>query len=182
MWHAELVRPADLRAKYREILRLRRLHGSPDEPDPRAAMARLAQEFPGALREVDALPLDEILARLDALGRVADEGASPAVWMIASARYHALTRGALCAKSWLAGRKDVTDATREAFTREAASLCWGDDAREWTRDLARIAEPPRGRVTDLVFARIAAELAVSEDEARALVFPPRRAHARERQP
>jgi hypothetical protein len=177
VWHAELVRPADLRAKYEEILRLRRLHLSPDEPDPRAAMAKLAQEFPGALREVDALPLDDIVARLAALARVADEGAPPAPWMIASARYHALTRGALCAKSWLAGRKDVTEETRDAFTREAGALCWAADAREWTRDLARVAEPPRGRVTDLVFARIAAELGVTEDVARALVFPPRRARA-----
>ena len=57
----------DLRAKYEEILRLRLLHGTGDEPDPRRAMAALAGRFPGALRELDDLPLPEIRARIEAL-------------------------------------------------------------------------------------------------------------------
>jgi hypothetical protein len=173
----EDVRLAELRTKYEEILRLRLAHGSTDEPDPRAAMAALAREFPGALREIDELPLDELRARIDAI--VATErGAAPLPWMLATARYHALTRGALCAKSWLAGRKEVTGETRAAFAREANALCWADDARAWEGDLAAIASPPRGRVTDLVFARVAAEIGVTEDEARALVLPsrPRKKH------
>lgn len=168
------VRLHDLRTKYEEILRLRVLHGAPGEPDPRRAMAKLAQEFPGALRECDELPLDELRARIDALGEAVAGRAAPLPWMTASLRYHALTRGALCAKSWLAGRKSVTAETRATFAREAGALCWADDARAWEGELEAVANPPRGRVTDLVFARIASELGVPVEEARALVFPSRR--------
>ncbi len=168
----EIVRFSELRAKYEEILRLRLLHGTAGEPDPRAAMAKLAGEFPGALREIDELSLDELRARIEALA-AADAGAAPAPWMRAMARYHALTRGALCAKSWLAGRKHVTGEMREAFAREATGLCWAADARAWADGLDALASPPRGRVTDLVFTRIAAELGVGDDDARALVFPSR---------
>ena len=168
----EVVRPHDLRSKYEEILRLRVAHEAPDEPDPRAAMSKLANRFPGALREIDELPLAELRARIDALAAT-EAGAPPAPWMMAMTRYHALLRGALCAKSWLAGRKEVTAEMRAAFAVEAAGLCWAEDARAWTDALASIASPPRGRVTELVFARIAEEMGVSEDEARALVFPSR---------
>ncbi len=172
----------ELREKYEEILRLRELHAAPDEPDPRRAMAELASRFPGALREIDVLTLDEVRARISALDAAERGEAAPAPWMLAVARYHALTRGALCAKSWLAGRKDVGDEARDAFAREAGTLCWAEDARAWTDTLAAVASPPRGRVTDLVFVRIAAELGVSEDEARALVLPTSRGRHRTRAP
>ena len=165
------MRIANLRAKYEEMLRLRLLHAAGDEPDPRRAMAKLAGEFPGALREIDELPLDDIRARLHALEAAETAEAPVLPWMVATARFHALTRGALCAKSWLAGRRAVTDATREAFAREAMALCWGEDALAWTEELHRVASPPRGRITALVFGRIAAELGTDDAGVRALVFP-----------
>ncbi len=157
----------DLRAKYEEMLRLRLLHASGDEPDPRRAMAALAGRFPGALREIDELPLDEIRGRIEALRAAEGDRSRVVPWMRATSRFHALTRGALCAKRWLGGRKTADVA---AFARDLETLCYADDARVWAGDLAKIAAPPRGRITDLVFARIALELDVPEEDARTLVF------------
>jgi hypothetical protein len=162
---------ARLRAKYEEMLRLRL---ADPEHDPRRALVALAGEFPGALREIDDLPLDEIRARVAALARAEDDASALLPWMRAVWRFHVLTRGALCAKKWLGGRKAIDREAESAFAKERAALCWGEDAAAWQDDLARLASPPRGRVTDLVFARLAAELAVDEDAARALVFGPKR--------
>ena len=157
---------AALREKYEEMLRLRL---EPGGGDPRRAMAALASRFPGALREIDELPLETIAARVSEL-RASEDGAPPAPWMEASHVFHALTRGALCAKRWLAGRKEIDDDVRAAFDREAAALCWEDDARAWRDDLVRLASPPRGRVTELVYERMSGLLGVSPERARILVF------------
>jgi hypothetical protein len=155
-----------LRGKYEEMLRLRL-----DESgaDPRPAMAALASRFPGALREIDELSLDALRARAHDL-KAAEEGGATSPWMEATHLFHILTRGALCAKRWLAGRKTIDEEARCAFDREAGALCWSDDARRWSDDLARLASPPRGRVTELVYERMSARLGVSPEDARLLVF------------
>jgi hypothetical protein len=158
---------ARLRAKYEEMVRLRELDPA---IDPRRALVALAGEFPGALREIDDLPLEEIRARASALARAERDPSAIVPWMCAVWRFHVLLRGALCAKKWLAGRRLVGDADAQRFDREAAGLCWGDDARAWSTDLARLASPPRGRVSELVFARLAEEFAIESQTARALVF------------
>ena len=62
-----------LRDKYEQMLRLRQLHAraktEPDfvEPDPRPVMAALARLYPGALREIDELPVELITARIEEL-------------------------------------------------------------------------------------------------------------------
>jgi hypothetical protein len=155
-----------LREKYEEMLRLRL---EPSGADPRRAMAALASKFPGALREIDELPLETIIARVDEL-RASEAGAPEARWMEATHLFHALTRGALCAKRWLMGRKEIDDTVRAAFDREAGALCWGNDARGWREELARLASPPRGRVTELVYERMGVQLGISIHEARTLVF------------
>jgi hypothetical protein len=169
-----------LRDKYREMLAMRLEHdsGQEDEAAARARMAALARRFPGALREIDDLELGVIrdrIARLDAAlrGECAIEP-----WMDAIALFHALARGALRAKTWLAGRRTVDAATANAYERYAADLAMAGDALAWAGDLASVATPPRGRVMDLVFARVAASLGTSEPEARRLVFGPSRRPAR----
>src|SRR5207237_10173738 len=117
-------------------------------------------------------PMDAIRARIDDL-RAAEDAGRPAPWMEATHLFHALTRGALCAKKWLADRQlrrpDAIDAeARATFERDAGSLCWGAAALAWRGDLARLASPPRGRVTDLVYARMAVAL---ETTARAVRLP-----------
>ena len=70
------MRVTDLRAlrdKYEQMLRLRQLHARAKteldfiEPDPRPAMAALARLYPGALREIDELPVELITARIEEL-------------------------------------------------------------------------------------------------------------------
>lgn len=117
-------------------------------------MARLAARYPGALRELDALPLAAIRSRIAALSRAERDASRVARWMIAQSRFHSLARGALAAKRWLAERKGGLP--------HAASA--------WKADLDRIAKPPRGRLMDLVHARVAAELGITADESRRLVF------------
>jgi hypothetical protein len=159
-----------LREKYEEMLRLRL---DPSGVDPRRAMATLASRFPGALREIDELPLETIAARVTEL-RESENGAPAAQWMVATHLFHSMTRGALCAKRWLAGRKAIDDEARAAFDRDASAFCWEDDARGWRSELARLAAPPRGRVTELVYERMGESLGVSPREARLLVFGPSR--------
>lgn len=167
----------ELLGKYVEMLAMRAEHASgvEDAEAVRPRMAELAMRFPGALREIDDLELDEIRRRVATLERVLDGEREPEPWMGAVARFHELTRGALCAKRWLAGRKRVDASVQAAFEASIEGLAFPEEARSWTHDLARIASPPRGRVTDLVFARLAQELGASERAARRLVFgTPRR--------
>jgi hypothetical protein len=164
----------ELRLKYVEMLRLREDDASATPADPRSAMAQLARRFPGSLREIDELPLDVIRARIEALEATARDPSRAEPWMSALSMFHSLTRGALSVKRWLAGRKVVDEECARAFALEAPSLAHGDDALGWCGDLERLASPPRGKVTDLVYERIARALEVSDAEARLLAFGPSR--------
>lgn len=141
----------DLRAKYEEMRALRMI----DAPhDPRERMAALAATFPGALREIDELPLDEIDRRIEAIGRAESDASAITQWMRAMTRFHALARGALYAK-----RSTATD-----------PATWPTEARVWERDLSRIENPPRGRIMDLVYERLALEFATTPQGAKDLIF------------
>lgn len=140
------------------------------EPDPRPAMASLAEQYPGSLREIDTLPLDVIATRIDALRSVERHPSRAEPWMVAQIAFHRFARGALATKRWLAGRKSITPALRAAFTRATATLPQGADARLFAGDLETIAAPPRGRLMDVVHARVAQTLGITAAEARALVF------------
>src|SRR5262245_19307987 len=97
------------------MLRLRLLHVRAyedpafREPDPTPAMAKLAKEFPGALREIDELPLDVLRTRIVELEAAARDDAFVAPWMHASWSFHRLARGALAAKRWLSAQGPETD-------------------------------------------------------------------------
>jgi hypothetical protein len=172
----------ELRAKYATMLAMRRRHdtGDEDADEVKQQMARLAACYPGALREIDDLALDEIERRIAALDRTIAGEAAVEPWMQALARFHELARGALCAKRWLGGRKRVDASVQRAFVAALPTLAYPEDAGSWANDLDRIAAPPRGRVTDAVFARVARELGTSDQHARRLVFGiPRRERKRQ---
>jgi hypothetical protein len=168
MLDAESLRK--LVVKYTEMHRLRVLAVEAPHADPRVEMAALAAQFPGALREIDELPLEEIASRLASLSRALEDPAAAEPWMPAVLGFHELTRGALALKKWLSGRKTIAGGDRAELEKIAASLPDGPAMLVWVDDLAAIAQPPRGKITDLVFARLAEMLAISENEARALVF------------
>ena len=165
-----------LRDKYERMLALRvahvRAYEDPTfvEPNPRRAMAALAEEFPGALRELDTLPLDEIERRIQSLGRAEEEPSASEPWMHAQMLFHRYARGAVVTKRWLAGRKDITPAIKQAFARAIERLPRGEDAGLFAGELEHVAHPPRGRVMDLVHAKVARAMDIADTEVRALVF------------
>jgi hypothetical protein len=159
------------------MLEMRRAHagGTEDPHEVRGRMSTLASRFPGALRELDDLEIDEIDSRIAALDAVLEGTCEVELWMEAVALFHTFARGALCAKRWLRGRKGVDLETRAAFAAAAPTLLFPEESRAWTANLERIASPPRGRVTDAVVSRVATELGATEREVRRLVFgPPKR--------
>jgi hypothetical protein len=169
-----------LRFKYDEMLAMRLAHeaGQDTEAEARQRMAQLASRFPGALREIDDLELGAIRERIRQLEAVLAGEHAVQPWMEATALFHALARGALWAKRWLAGRKVADGAVARTLALEleaAAGSASFADALVWAGDIQHVASPPRGRVMDLVFARMARALGVTDHEARRLVFgTPRR--------
>lgn len=181
------ISSSDLRAlrdKYERMFALRAAHerarsdASFVEPDPREDMARLAEDYPGALREIDVLPLELIAARIQALVTAERDPSRVETWMVAQTAFHCHARGALVAKRWLAGRKTITPAVRAAFAEALRGLPRGADAELFANELEAVASPPRGRLMVLVHAKVARALAMTEAEARMLVFgAPRRTGA-----
>src|SRR5690606_11252394 len=114
-----------LRDKYERIRALReqsaraRLDPAFVPADPRPALSRLAQEFPGALRDVDLLPLPAVAARIDALAAAEGDAGRVEPWMVAQVTFHRYARSALAAKRWLGGTKDVTPELADAFAASA---------------------------------------------------------------
>jgi hypothetical protein len=167
---AELV---ELKWKYEEMLRLRLADLASPGGDPRREMAALAERFPGSLRELDELPLEAITTRVDELSQCIAGGAVTAPWMLASARFHRLMRGALAVKRSLRTHRPGESALGRAVLEKLEGLPHAEDAWAWADDVDRIARPPRGRLTALVFERLADELGISPSEARARVLGPR---------
>jgi hypothetical protein len=123
--------PATLADKYHRMAALRRRlgRGTPD-PTARAELRALAHDWPGALRELDSLPTEELDARAQAC---ADRHPPP--WVAWMERYHDLMRAAL------------------ALRRGTAAAAAGVDA-----DFAdAVAAPGHGRLNVVVFARLALE-------------------------
>src|SRR5260221_4503833 len=101
--------------------------------------------------------------------------------MHAMTRFHALARSILHAKRMLssgrwstpAGSEGARSPLAEARGAQATSAEGELEgvALEWESDLARVARPPRGRLMDLVYERLARELDVTPPKAKSLVFP-----------
>ena len=159
-----------LRDKYREIKRLRDEHARGDEVDPRRAMAELARRFPGALRELDALPMSQIEERLALLEATVERGAPPPEWARLQIAYHGLMRAALRIKRLITLRADASSmlaAIADGYVPAAdepplASLDYAT--------LAAIARPVGGRLNPWVFERVASAHGVHADAVRRALF------------
>jgi hypothetical protein len=87
-----------LAAKYRELAALRRARERGEPPPEREVFRKLAAAHPGALYELDTLPLEEIERRAAGLEQ-AVTGAGPLEpWMRWMVRYHQLVREELGAR------------------------------------------------------------------------------------
>lgn len=157
-----------LARKYRALLALRAEHARDGVAADRARLRALATEFPGALRELDALPVAEMEARVAAL----EAGGDAEPWMTAMAGYHALMRAALAIKrAYAEGEAAEGEAVRAAVESLRAECGMTLDAQ----DLAAIATPPRGRVGVFVFGRLGRALGRDPEELWQAMFPTGRA-------
>ncbi|HEY3593247.1 MAG TPA: hypothetical protein VGL13_05215 [Polyangiaceae bacterium] len=158
-----------LSRKYRtlgEWRRTRERDGGLAEP---AALRALAREFPGALRELDTLPLDEIERRVEALERAAAAAATER-WMEWMHGYHVTMRAALFVKARVARRaSDEVDAIELAALASERSGIAVDESF-----VRAVAAPPAGRLNRAVFERLGAAFGVSPDEIWETLFPSRR--------
>jgi hypothetical protein len=168
---------SELLAKYEEIARLRQAVAAGGTPaDEANALRALAARFPGALRELDVLPPEELAAILQALREPAPASASVATpssgrWETFRTlhAFHAAWRGALEAKRWLGNE-------RAAGAEHAAALLATDlsvDAKAWADEIAQVAKPPGGRLGDLVVRRLARAGGHAEETIRERVTPRR---------
>lgn len=152
-----------LARKYRALSDLRRglLVGES------TVLRALANEFPGALRELDCLPLDALDERLNAVSAAA-EGHPAAPWMDWMLSYHRRMRLALAAKRRLA---ELRDGNADPVLSVVLYL-WEEHQERWDPELIRrIARPPGGRLNPLVFELLEAELGRSRTELEATLFP-----------
>jgi hypothetical protein len=163
---------AALCTKYRTLRALR------SEAQPavngvlRARLATLAAAFPGALRELDQLPLDVIDARLSAIERVADSGAEPADWMRLQIAYHGFMRAVLRIRRLSRARSlPMSDADQElaalAYTPAA------DEPPVSRFDLAAlqtIRKPPGGRLNPWVIEQVARDCGVTTQAVHRALF------------
>jgi len=151
-----------LSRKYALLGELRRRH---DERPP-AELQPLAREFPGALRELDALPLTEIDRRSGSVELALRGGPTEALleWI---SGYHALMRAALAIKRELRGRASLSSEDAAVLAR-SASLEFGVvcDAPL----VLEIEHPPRGRLNEVVLLRLARTFGVSPARLRDALF------------
>lgn len=93
----DAARLRELAEKYATLAAMRRREAAGELPHENVFYQRLAARFPGALKELDRLPLDEIDRRVAAL-EVAAAGGGVAPWMVAVDAYHEALRALLAQK------------------------------------------------------------------------------------
>ncbi len=134
--------------KYVEMRAMRLEDSHHPAHDPSARMRALAARFPGALREIDALPLEVIEARIAELE--AARGTSAPRWAQQMAEYHAWMRAALALRRAAGPTRD-----------RALALAWIErHEHELPHEMLRgaldgVLRPPRGRLNQWVFACLA---------------------------
>ncbi len=136
-----------------------------DEHDVRPSMQSMAREFPGALDELDWLPLEEIEGRLSAIEGSLARGRAER-WMEWMAAYHESMRAAL----YLArhrGERDEASLAKEA-ERVAGVRCDVEFVRQVTGT-------KRGHLSEIVVQRLAILSDASPEIVARALLPERRA-------
>ena len=164
---AELIR--GLCDKYQALLALRVTR---EEVSPRAALAALAAAYPGALRELDRLPLQLIERRLASLRAVASGATGVERWMTLQIAYHGFMRAVLRLRRALLASNERSFADPGRCLQRLAYVAAADEPAPERLDAATlqmIVRPPRGRLNPWVIERVARDHAVqSSDIERAL--------------
>ena len=158
--------------KYREIKRLREEHVAGESADPRPRLRALARRFPGALRELDELPMEQIDARLSLLGEALASAQPVPVWVALQLGYHGWMRAALRIKRIAHGR-GADHAAAEFAELSERYAPEPHDPPLASIDLAivvAVLEPEAGRLNPWVYARVASLLGVEPDVVRRALF------------
>jgi hypothetical protein len=169
---------SDLMALFRKYQVLSDLRRSQDlDPatlfDVRGTLQRLAREFPGALRELDILPLEEIDQRADALHAAADSGEIEP-WMEWMHEYHVTLRAALWVRLQLSERAR-RGAVDERELRHVAETLRKEIGEFYDAEFVLGAlHPPQGRINALVFQRLEMTFGTPFALINRTLFPERR--------
>src|SRR5829696_7967819 len=158
-----------LAQKYLQLAELRRERAAGADPPPAHVFKALAGEFPGALQELDTLPLELIDTRAAELARAA-AGGEVAPWMAWLHGYHALMRAALRVKVRLRGSREVPDELAATLASEASQIAGLSLEASFVRSVAR---PPDGRIGPLVLELLARQFGVDALTIGDGVFPAR---------
>ncbi|MDI1451968.1 hypothetical protein [Polyangium sp. 6x1] len=156
-----------LESKYAEIAELRRARDRGEPIPARAVFKALAERFPGALHELDTLPLDVVDARLAALRRaLAGDVIEP--WMAWMASYHALLRAGLHIRIRATKNRSPGVERASELAADAASHAGIEVDVAFVHAALR---PPGGRLVGVIYARL--EILFGEPAAsiRATLFP-----------
>jgi hypothetical protein len=152
---------AALARKYLTLLALRRERASGAPLPERAVFKALADEFPGALHELDTLPMADLEARAAAVSEAAAQG-RPEPWMEWMIGYHALFRTALAIKARVRRKGALDDARAQAIARDTGA----DEAF-----VQAVAQPPAGRLNRVVLARLSATFGEPDQTIKRALFP-----------
>lgn len=163
-----------LEAKYAQLEALRRARERGESIPERAVFKSLAGQFPGALRELDKLPMDVIEMRRQQLG-IAVAGGLVQPWMAWMVAYHALLRAALWIKMRTAKQPDVTNERAAFLVRGVADeFGFGVDIEF----VVAVARPHAGRINAVVLGRLEMIFGVPAGEIRWELFGSSQAHRR----
>lgn len=144
---------ASLTEKYQRLVALRR--APPSAEPPTEAMRALAARWPGALRELDRLPIEALEARLAALAAADPE--APPRWVLRDDAWHRTMAAALRARALLRGARHPDPARCEAIAKAL-----DPDAPD-PAFVSAVAAPPAGRLGWVVAAALAPRFGVSPE-------------------
>ncbi len=160
-----------LARKYEVLARMRRDRERDGSIAARAELRALAREFPGSLRELDTVHLEEIDRRTRALADAAQGIAAVEAWMPWMSAYHATMRAALFVKACVARAPALSDELARAVAERAAAHLGQPIDESFVR---AVAFPPRGRLNALVFDRLGREFGAAPELIWRTLFPSRR--------
>ena len=156
-----------LARKYWTMAELRRTQHQTTGAEARGPLRVLSREFPGSLRELDLLPLDQIEARATRFERAA-EGGPIEPWMEWMMAYHATMRAALDVKRELGGRRSLSRSDAGVI---AARTAPPGSVRVDAEFVLAVAMPPRGRLNAIVFECLEAHFEAREGSIDQALFP-----------
>jgi len=162
--YRELLEPSLLAALRRKYERLCDLRIRSTDTAPRADMAALAREFPGALRELDRVPMHELERRLALLRSVGEGKSEPERWMALQIGYHGFMRAVLRVRSLLLGsQRSELQPIEAALLRYAPAPDEPPVTRFDAEALGTILRPPSGRLNPWVLEQVACDFGVSQE-------------------